>query len=177
MKSLLRSIIERAHNYNCTTREKADAIQWHSRNEPNAKWRSIMAKYRSPLSEAIMAQRRDEAEIVGDDGERLDRSAQSGSHEIVALVSEDERSQRGRRSARPRGGSLIDQLYFSMIEIGQYGKKAIKEVDAGLAITISNIACRMRLASRRSGIASASRLHTPSLRSALLSSSTPPFED
>jgi len=45
------------------------------------------------------------------------------------------------------------------------------------AITISNIACRMRLASRRSGIASASRPHTPSLRSALLSSGRPPFED
>ena len=35
------------------------------------------------------------------------------------------------------------------------------------AITISNTSCRMRLALRRSGIASASRWHTPSLRSAV----------
>jgi hypothetical protein len=50
-------------------------------------------------------------------------------------------------------------------------------VEQTRAITISNIACRMRLASRRSGIAPASRLHTPSSRSALLSSSRPPLED
>jgi hypothetical protein len=71
MKSLLRSIIEGAYNF--TTREKADAIQWHSRNEPNAKWRSIMAKYRSPMSEAITVQHRDETVAVGDDGDWLDR--------------------------------------------------------------------------------------------------------
>jgi hypothetical protein len=27
---------------------------------------------------------------------------------------------------------LIDQLYFSMIEIGQHGKQAMKEIDDGL---------------------------------------------
>jgi hypothetical protein len=29
---------------------------------------------------------------------------------------------------------LIDQLYFSMIEIGQHGKQAMKEIDAGLNV-------------------------------------------
>ena len=50
MRSLLLSIIERAHAR--ATRKKAKSIQWHSRKETNAEWRSIMAKYRSPLSEA-----------------------------------------------------------------------------------------------------------------------------
>jgi hypothetical protein len=45
------------------------------------------------------------------------------------------------------------------------------------AITISNTSCRMRLASRSSGIASASRPHTPSPRSACRSSNRPPSED
>jgi hypothetical protein len=71
MKSLLRSIIDAA--YNCATLEKADVIQWHSRKEANAMWRSIMAKYRSPMSEAITVQRHDETVIVGDDGDGLDR--------------------------------------------------------------------------------------------------------
>jgi hypothetical protein len=41
----------------------------------------------------------------------------------------------------------------------------------------SKISCRMRLASRRSGIASASRPHTPSLCSASRNSSKPPSDD
>jgi hypothetical protein len=45
------------------------------------------------------------------------------------------------------------------------------------AITISNIACRTRSGSRRSGIASASRRHTPSLRSASRNSSRPASDD
>jgi hypothetical protein len=64
MKSLLRSIFGVA--YNCTTWEKADVIQWHSREEANAKWRLIMAKYRSPMSEAVTMQRREETVAVGD---------------------------------------------------------------------------------------------------------------
>jgi hypothetical protein len=43
--------------------------------------------------------------------------------------------------------------------------------------TISNIACRMRSGSRRSGMASASRGQTPCLRSACRRSSKPPLED
>ena len=50
MRSLLLSIIERAHA--CATQKKEKPVQWHSRKEANAEWRSIMAKYRSPLSEA-----------------------------------------------------------------------------------------------------------------------------
>ena len=50
MRSLLLSIIERA--YACATQKKEKPVQWHSRKEANAEWRSIMAKYRSPLSEA-----------------------------------------------------------------------------------------------------------------------------
>jgi hypothetical protein len=50
-------------------------------------------------------------------------------------------------------------------------------IAATRAITISNTSCRMRLALRRSGIASASRPHTPSLRSACRNSSRPPSED
>jgi transposase len=45
------------------------------------------------------------------------------------------------------------------------------------AITISNTACRIRLGSRRSAVASAIRLQMPSLRSACRSNSRPPFED
>src|SRR5258708_1092635 len=45
------------------------------------------------------------------------------------------------------------------------------------SITISNIACRIRSGSRRSGIAAASRRHTPSLRSASRSSNKPASED
>jgi hypothetical protein len=86
MKWLLRSIIERANNF--TTREKADGIQWHSRNEANAKWRSIMAKYRSPLSEAMTAQRRDEAVVGGNDGDWLDRFDVHDGRGIVAFESE-----------------------------------------------------------------------------------------
>jgi hypothetical protein len=44
-------------------------------------------------------------------------------------------------------------------------------------ITISNISCRTRSGSRRSGIAAVSRRHTPSLRSASRNSSKPPSED
>jgi hypothetical protein len=47
----------------------------------------------------------------------------------------------------------------------------------GAAITISNIACWMRSGSRRSGIASASRRYTPSLRSDSRSSNRPASED
>jgi hypothetical protein len=50
MKSSLCSIIERVHDH--ATRKKAKPVQWHSRKEANAEWRLIMAKYRSPLSEA-----------------------------------------------------------------------------------------------------------------------------
>jgi hypothetical protein len=50
MRSLLLSIIERARA--CATQKKEKPVQWHSRKEANAEWRSIMAKYRSPLSEA-----------------------------------------------------------------------------------------------------------------------------
>jgi hypothetical protein len=86
MKSLLRSIFEAA--YNCTTWEKADVIQWHSRKEANAKWRSIMAKYRSPVSEAATMQRREETVPVGDDGDWLDRfDIHPDARGIVALDS------------------------------------------------------------------------------------------
>src|SRR5262245_49436437 len=44
-------------------------------------------------------------------------------------------------------------------------------------MTSSVISCRMRDWSRRSGIASASRLHTPSFHSASRNSSSPPSED
>jgi hypothetical protein len=48
----------------CLVPERAAAAQWHSRKEPDEKWRSIMAKYRSPLSEhdgaAPRQSRRDE---------------------------------------------------------------------------------------------------------------------
>jgi hypothetical protein len=70
MKSLLRSIFEMVND--CPAPEKADAAQWHSRKEPDEKWRSIMAKYRSPLSEATMAPRRDKAVVVGGYGDWLD---------------------------------------------------------------------------------------------------------
>jgi hypothetical protein len=53
MRSLLRSIIERANKR--PVREKADPIQWHSCKEPDEKWRSIMSKYRSPSFEATTA--------------------------------------------------------------------------------------------------------------------------
>jgi hypothetical protein len=86
MKWLLRLIIERANNF--TTPEKADAIQWHSRKEANAKWRSIMAKYRSPLSEAMTARRPDEAVVGGDDGDWLDRFDAHDARGIVAFESE-----------------------------------------------------------------------------------------
>jgi hypothetical protein len=59
MKSLPRSIFEMVND--CPVPEKAVAAQWHSRKEPDEKWRSIMAKYRNPLSEATKAPRRDKA--------------------------------------------------------------------------------------------------------------------
>jgi hypothetical protein len=37
--------------------------------------------------------------------------------------------------ASPISGSLTDQLNYSMIEIGQYGKTAMKDIDEGLAST------------------------------------------
>jgi hypothetical protein len=49
MRSLLLSITERAHAR--AAHKKAKQLQWHSGKEANAEWRSIMAKYRSPLSE------------------------------------------------------------------------------------------------------------------------------
>jgi hypothetical protein len=70
MKSLLRSIIDLVND--CPAPEKADAAQWHSRKEPDEKWRSIMAKYRSPLSEATTAPRRDKAVVVDGYGDWLD---------------------------------------------------------------------------------------------------------
>jgi hypothetical protein len=83
MVSLLRSIIESA--FNCPTPEKSDALQWRSRKEPNAKWRSIMAKYRSPLSEGVTVRRREEAV---DDGDWLDHlDADADARRIVALES------------------------------------------------------------------------------------------
>jgi hypothetical protein len=63
MRSLLRSIFELAND--CPAPERADGAQWHSRKEPDEKWRSIMAKYRSPLSEATTAPCRDKA-VLGD---------------------------------------------------------------------------------------------------------------
>jgi hypothetical protein len=62
MKALLRSIFEMVND--CPVPERAGAAQWHSRKEPDEKWRSIMAKYRSPLSEATAAPRRDKAVVV-----------------------------------------------------------------------------------------------------------------
>ena len=86
MNSLLRSIIEAA--YGCTTREKVDLIQWQSCKEANAKWRSIMAKYRSPMPEIITMQRREETIAVDNDGDWLDRfDAQLEARGIVALES------------------------------------------------------------------------------------------
>ena len=35
-------------------------------------------------------------------------------------------------AATAENRQLIDQLYFSMIEIGQHGKQAMKDIDAGL---------------------------------------------
>jgi hypothetical protein len=51
MMTLLRSFIGRKVG-NPATRQNADANEWHSHKEANVRWRSIMAKYRSPLSEA-----------------------------------------------------------------------------------------------------------------------------
>jgi hypothetical protein len=34
--------------------------------------------------------------------------------------------------ASPRSGSLIDHLYYWLIEIGQHGKQAMKEIDKTL---------------------------------------------
>jgi len=45
------------------------------------------------------------------------------------------------------------------------------------AVTISNVSCSTQLASRRSGIAAASRAHTASLRSTCCSNSKPPSDD
>jgi hypothetical protein len=59
MKVLLRSIFEMVNDW--AVPEKADAAQWHSRKEPDEKWRSIMAKYKNPLSEATTAPRRHKA--------------------------------------------------------------------------------------------------------------------
>jgi hypothetical protein len=86
MVSLLRSIIESA--FNCPAPEKSDALQWHSCKEANAKWRSIMAKYRSPLSEGVTVRRRGEVAALGDDGNWLDHlDADVDARRIVALES------------------------------------------------------------------------------------------
>ena len=71
MKSLLRSIFEMVND--CLVPERAAAAQWHSRKEPDEKWRSIMAKYRNPLSEATTAPRRDKAVVVDGYSDWFDR--------------------------------------------------------------------------------------------------------
>jgi hypothetical protein len=94
MKSSLRSIIERANHR--PAREKADAIQWHSCKEPDEEWRSIMAKYRSPSSEATTAPRRAEAVVVDSYGDWLDRF---GAHARGLVRSWRTNRKRGAKSA------------------------------------------------------------------------------
>jgi hypothetical protein len=62
MKALLRSIFEMINDWDVP--ERADAAQWHSRKEPDEKWRSITAKYRIPLSESTTAPSRDKAVVL-----------------------------------------------------------------------------------------------------------------
>jgi hypothetical protein len=72
--------------------------------------------------------------------------------------------QRGLRPTRPTASVEVDGILVA-------GDRQNTD------ITISNIACRIRPGSRRSGIASASRRQTPCLRSASRRSSTPPSDD
>ena len=74
------------------------------------------------------------------------------------------------QSDEPPAGVFRAELQYAR------GVRAGRIVEAR-AITISNIACRTRSGSRRSGIAAASRRHTASLRSASRNSSRPPADD
>jgi hypothetical protein len=63
-------------------------------------------------------------------------------------------------------------------ELGSNSSKGATPITVITSLTVStNIACRKRSGPRRSGIAAASRRHTPSLRPAWRSSDKPASED